>query len=415
MYTNKRYFVAFALIFAQFARALLITAYAPLATTVAGELSFTGAMTGSLFSIVNLALLLFLFIGNGIAGKIGLKNAFGMGVFLLAVGDSLAIFAADFPLLLISRALIGVGTGIFTPCVGGLNMQWFPPEEKGLIAALTSAFAFGGTYVAYALTIPFMRFLDGWRATLGIYGAVVFAVAVLWMWFGSENRKFFEAQEEERKKKGLNGQGSAPQGMQNNLSAAFARREVKILMFCYFCVYWAYTALVSYLPSFYQIVRGLDPGSASSLTSIFPLVGLVAGILAGLLSRWLGLRKTLMVPAFMLMFVCSLGALLISPDNAFLPVVVGLLGVGSASHNSLWMGVTMEMDNSTPAIVTGSYTLVFGVGYGASILSPMVYGWLVDSYGPQNILIACSFMILAAGIGCIFLPETGLRAQRQTA
>ncbi|MDR2056450.1 MAG: hypothetical protein LBQ10_11370 [Desulfovibrio sp.] len=122
-----------------------------------------------------------------------------------------------------------------------------------------------------------------------------------------------------------------------------------------------------------------------------------------------------MVPAFMLMFVCALGALLISPDNAFLPVVVGLLGFGSASHNSLWMGVTMEMDNSTPAIVTGSYTLVFGVGYGASILSPMVYGWLVDSYGPQNILIACCFMILAAGIGCIFLPETGMRAQSKKA
>src|SRR5205809_2271492 len=112
-----------------------------------------------------------------IAARWGLKNTSQLGMLILSfsgIGEGLS---PNFPTLLVSRFLLGLGAALFFAPAIGILTPLFKPEEEGFVLGLyNSCFNIGGALglFGWVLVTDFL----GWRGGL-VLGGLIGVVSVL--------------------------------------------------------------------------------------------------------------------------------------------------------------------------------------------------------------------------------------------
>lgn len=178
--------------------------------------------------------------------------------------------------LLATRVLMGLGEGMALPCLHHLTARWVPPTERSRFLAVTSAGKYVGTGAAMGCAGLVAYW---WPAIFYIFGAAGwFWVAAWWYTAASEPTQCDKITTAEL------------EYLEANLHMISLKSEAPVtppwraiavspgfwsVVACHFCSLWAQYLLISWLPTYFTSVVGLElqqSGLALLLPYIAPAV-----------------------------------------------------------------------------------------------------------------------------------------------
>ncbi|MCB1631731.1 MAG: MFS transporter [Steroidobacteraceae bacterium] len=232
--------------------AALITAEllpASLLTPMARDLGVSEGVAGQSVTVTALAALFASLFTSRITRGIDRRIVVLSFSLLLTVSSLMVAFAPGIVVLLIGRALLGIGLGGFWAMAASLAMRLVPQHR----VARALSIIFGGVSVAMVIAAPVGTLLGeaiGWR---GVFIATAVLGAVCWLWQLRARPSMTDA----------SGRSQAV------LWALFVRPGVTAAMFAIFCVFAGQFAFFTYMRPFYESVTGLDATGFSVLLLAF--------------------------------------------------------------------------------------------------------------------------------------------------
>lgn len=378
-------------------------ALTPLAGEVMAELKVNATQFAMLATMVSVAKVVAPLATGFLAVRIGLKKTILIGSALIACA-MVAPFAPNFELFLASRFVFGLGGAIVVTLLGPMTMQWFPPAERPIVTAFNNVAVNTGISITLLTTVPLAAAV-GWRRALMVYAGISIALLLAWALLGRDH----EAPAAPPAAEGPSPVAEAPQV---GYAEVWRMPETWWIALSFAGPLALYLAFNTFLPKHFMEAYGMTKAAASNYTAIFNLVGIPTAIVAGILTKQLGLRRPFIIGAGLLMGFCGLGLTYLSQPALITLSAVGL-GISMFTYVAPLFTIPMELKGTTPAHVSLMMGTVFSFAYLVSSASPMLVGYLHDtmhSYTPGFLVWAIFSWVLA--IGGFMLPETGPRAQQ---
>jgi cyanate permease len=366
-------------------------AVTPLIGDIQKAYHITSAQFGLLNTLVSMAKVIAPILTGLLAVRIGIKKTILMGSLFISCA-AIAPFATDFNWFLVSRFVFGVGGAIVVTLLSGVVMQWFPKKELPLVNAFNNVAVNTGITVTLFTTVPLASQL-GWRNALLVYGLISVALLVLWAICGRDRV--------------AEGASATATQEQARYADVWRMKETWIIALSFAGPLALYLAFNTWLPKYYMEAMGMAKAEAAHVTGLFNLVGIPTAIIAGYLTKRLGVRRPFIIASGLLMAVSSLGMVLFH-EPALRTVSAFGLGIALFAYVSPLFTTPMELPGMTPGRMSLMMGTVYSFAYVFSSLSPVVVGYLRDTTGSflPGFLIWCAFSLVLA-LGGKLLPETG--------
>lgn len=343
--------------------------------------------------------------GGILIARVGVKRAY-MWAWVCMALLAIAPIVPNFYVLLFLRLAYGVGLALMVVATGPLVMQWFKPREMLVVNSLNTAILSGGVAASLAGAVPLAELL-GWKMTLTVFSGIGIVGTILWP-FAPRDRDTGE-----ERRTGIS---------VREVFSVLRGRAVALLVAADAGIFIQYTALTTWLPTFYAEERGISAQEAGIITSILPFVGIFAVLAGGAipllfesfraklaifggLGDFLFSYRGILAFSGILAILGGLGAFLLD-TQAGIYIAVVVLGIGSWFYVPALLTIPMRLSGATPervAAVWGSYMTFSGLGM---FIFPILVGWLYDnfnSYYPGFIICAvASWSLLICGV---FLPR----------
>ncbi len=113
------------------------------------------------------------------ADRFSLRMTYGLAVGLWSFAGAAAAFVFRFPMLMITRGVLGMGETFNWPCASRIVANTFPPSDRSLASGIFNSGAAIGSLIAPTL-IGFLAYTWGWRAAFFAIGALGSLWLVLW-------------------------------------------------------------------------------------------------------------------------------------------------------------------------------------------------------------------------------------------
>ncbi len=392
-----RFVVAGMAVWISFTLGLSMFSVSPVTSLIMDDYSINRGTASLLISLIPLIHLLFAIPGSMLVSRIGSRNLIFLGA-LLGSAPLLSFLAVDFPLLVLTRVLYGVGLALVFPSVGPLAMHWFHSKELPVFNGLfVAALTLGMAISSFAMA-PISEAV-GWKAALSIFGGIPLIGAIGWMALGQRTQAAVQSVGHLSLKGTLRIVRS-----RNTLLIAAADAGPYALL----------TAAVSWLPTFYHEVHGMSLSEAGSLMGLLSLAGAISLVAASLLVLRIRRRRPMLIVPGVIVGFAGFGSFLLA-DTPIVLLAVVVLGAASWFYLPILLTIPMELPGSDANSVAVTFGTLMSIGSIFTIVSPLTVGITTDiwgSYIPGLALfsvLAWSLMVAGA-----LLPETGRPASQST-
>ncbi|KAI0561993.1 Major Facilitator [Gracilaria domingensis] len=273
--------------------------------------------------------------GGYLADKYGGKHVLAAGVIVWSAMTLVTPIAAssNLGLLLLARALLGVGEGVAMPAMNNIISKWVPEKERARSLSLTYSGMYLGSVIGLWLCPQFIVSF-GWQSVFYIFGAFGFVWWFAWQGLTTSTPQLSSTISSEE----LQYIESGAPGVEKEVSDVpwrrlFSKKATWAIIVAHFCATWVcqitnrialimlgtgYFVLLIWLPTYFNRQLGFDL-AASSFLSILPWLAMflsanVGGLIADAMrSRGMSLtavRKTMqsigfLGPAFFLALVAT--------------------------------------------------------------------------------------------------------------
>jgi CP family cyanate transporter-like MFS transporter len=385
----------------------------PVLPLVREDFAVSYALAGVLFALPIAMMGLWAEPGRRLVERWGPWRAIALSLTLLVLGGGLRALAPDYWVMLGLTALFGAGIGLAQPSLPRLVAQWFP-TRRAWATGVYSAGLTGGAVLGASLTallLPAMGVLS-WRGTCLVWAA--FATLSLAAWLALGPRRGPPPLTPLSKTRGVSGGGpsSPPSRIGRGAGGAGATpiwrdRVAWLITLLFLLQSMGFYQLVGWLPSYYQEL-GLSLEAASVPFTVLNLASLPCGLLASYLSDRVRQRRPF-IAAGALMLLAGMAGLLRTPLHpAWLWTALAGGGIGIV----FTLALALPTDLLDPRRAGPTVSLVFTVGYGAALVSPLLAGVLRDALGSFTLALLPTVGTGVAMLATAFaLPETarGLR------
>jgi predicted MFS family arabinose efflux permease len=319
--------------------------------------------------------------------------------------------ASSFGVLLASRALLGIGEGPGAAAVINAAYSWFPSERRGLPTSIIIAgLSIGGLAGAPLLAAVIAAW--GWRAAFLCCGAAGAIWIVLWILLGSDGPYAR-----------IVGELSAKRPVTLATPRAFwTDRTVWGCLVAGFCAYWVSGFTYAWVTPYLEQALLLSPKAAGRLTGIIsasPTLFLVGvPLLAELLiRRGLSKRGAWGITNGVLLLAASCGYGAATLDMSVNAKCGALALAGGAAFATFVLIPLMIAHVAKPRYRAQALLLVISSVTIAGLLSPMVFGWLVQHAASSGLgydrgLLMNTAVALLGGIAAIWLLHPDASLQR---
>jgi MFS family permease len=380
------------------------------AAPLKAHFDLTNTEMGLAFSAFSWSYLASVLFGGWGARKYGARVSLFVTVIIVGVGTILTGLTGGLTSLFVARLVVGLGEGPAFPAATQAMRNWYPAHRFGYIQGITHSASRLGAAIAPPVVAWIIVWFD-WRVSFIICGVAALLWAVVWWFYFQEDpREHPDADAE--KLEGLS--VSLPDRKARIPLWTLTRRmfPVTIVMFTYG---WSYWVFVSWLPLYFANQHHTDLKQSALLTSIPFVAGLVGNTAGGMGSDFI-LKRTgrhrlarcsVVAVSLVGTALCLIPCLFI--DN--LSIVVALL---AAAMFFLELTIApmyaVPMDISKEYAGLGSAYIIMGVAI-AGIISPVVFGWLIDLTGNWNVPFATGVVILLTGAAVVGVlrPDVPLR------
>lgn len=382
------------------------------ASSIKQQFSLSNTEMGVAFSAFSWSYLASVFFGGWGARKFGARGVLVASVLLVGTATIATGFIGGLATLFAARFLVGLGEGPVFPAATQAMRNWYPPQMFGYIQGIThSASRLGG-----ALAPPIVAYiivLSNWHTSFYVLGAASIVWALVWLSYFRDDPTTHGAVKVGAMKN-VTVVKSDPRAKVPFLALTRKFSPVTAVTFTYG---WAYWVFVSWLPLYFFNYHHTDLKSSALLASVPFLAGVVGNTVGGSVSDYLLKRTGNIKTARCTVVSVSLAvcALLLLPIM-FLSELVHIVPLLAASMLFLELtpapmyAVTMDISKDFSGL--GASFLIAGVAI-AGIISPVVFGWLVDLTKNWNVPFATSIGILLMGAVIVTLWHVETEAPSQ--
>ena len=346
--------------------------------------------------------------GGWCADKFGPRRVLTVLSIIWAVATILCGFVWGMTSLLVFRFLLGIGEGGAFPTATRAFTFWLPATERGLAQGIPHSFARLGGAVTPPIVIG-ITVLFGWRESFIILGAISLLWTVLYVWVFRNTPvehpwvKPAELAEINAHTKVLT------QAIKGKTPWKEMIKKMWLVTFVDFCYGWSLWVFLTWLPSYLKDARGFDLKQLALFTALPLLAGVVGDTLGGVVSDAIFKRTGDLKLARRVMLVVGLGGALIF----ILPMVYmrnPILAVALLSASFFFLELTNAVLWSLPIDIAGAYAGTAGgmmnTGFGvAGMISPVIFGYLIQTTGSYEIPFGVSALLLAVGVIAAFFID----------
>lgn len=368
------------------------------APVIQRDLHLTHTEIGFAFAAFAYPYAFFQIVGGWLGDRLGPRKTLLICGGIWSAATILVGFVYGAMSLIAVRFLLGIGEGSAFPVATRALSNWMPPSRRGFAQGITHSCARLGN----ALTPPIIAILIvslSWRASFIIVGAISFVwVALWWVYFRDDPREH----------KGISSQEVAalpPMKVKSERKPVPWGRLFKRILpvtLTDFCYGWTLWLFLNWIPSFFLHEYHLNIKQSAIFASGVFLAGVVGDTVGGTASDLI-LRKTnnrsfarvsVIVTGFIGAFFCMLPIVFFAKDL----VTIALCLSGAFFFAELIVGPiwAVPMDIAPEHAGTASGFMNFGFGV-AGMISPVVFGAIIDATGRWDLPFVASLGLLLAG------------------
>lgn len=360
------------------------------------DLGLTNTQLGIAFSAFSLPYAFFQLVGGWIGDRFGVRRTLFVGCLIVGLSTALTGGVGGFASLVALRIALGFGEGAALPTATRAMAIWTPASRWGYAQGITHAFARIGNAVTPPLLAGMLLFMS-WRVCFLVLGIASLLWLVVWMWFyrddPHEHPRITPAELAALPARHSKSRPDIPW-------LRLGRRILPVTMvdFCYGWTLWLFQ---SWIPPFFYENFHLNLQSSAMFSMGVLLAGVVGDTVGGIFTDHL-LRKTgsVLIARRRVLIIGFLGAFVF-----FLPVMlvhdltVATIGLSLAFFFSelivapIW---AIPMDIAPRYAGTASGMMNFGFG-AAGLISPAMFGYLVDRTGSWVVPFVASVVLLLVG------------------
>lgn len=385
-----------------------ISTAAPL---IKADLHLSNTELGLAFSAFAYPYAIFQLIGGWLGDKFGPRRILGLSGLMVCVATALTGLVGGLVSLFAARVALGLGEGASFPTATRAMASWTPEGSWGFAQGITHSFSRIGNAVTPPLIAALITWLS-WRGSFVILGAAGLVWLAIWIWYFRD-----EPQQHQGVTPGDLAALPARARGQSRPAVPWlrlARRMVPVTAVD-FCYGWTLWLFLSWIPSFFFQNYHLDLKRSALFSSGVFFAGVIGDTVGGVVSDRLlqrtgnlvTARRNVIVAGFIGGFLC------------LLPVVfVHNLTVAAAGLSAAFFFVelivapiwSVPMDIAPRYAGSASGMMNFGFGL-AGIISPFVFGYLIDLTGNWAYPFVGSTALLLVGAGLAFQmhPDRPLR------
>ncbi|MBV9827653.1 MAG: MFS transporter [Alphaproteobacteria bacterium] len=364
------------------------------------DLGLTNTELGIAFSAFNYSYATFQIVGGWIADRFGSRWTLAICALVWAVTTLLTGAVTGLASLFAVRLVLGMGEGATLPAATRAMASWMSSRLRGVAQGITHS----ASRLGAAVTAPVVAFLItylSWRWSFVVLASLSAAWAFLWLWwFRDDPRQHPAMTPAEVAELPVIDQAARVRAGQVPWGPLV--RRVGPTMFVYFTMGWTGWLFVTWMPSLFMHNYGLDLKSSAFFTSGTFLAGMCGDTVGGVVSDWILVRTgSRQLARSALIAVCLvLGLASLIPAMLIHNLLLGAAGF-TASYFFLecaiapmW-SVTMDV---APEYAGTSSALMNASGAVAGILSPVVFGKILDMTGSWTMPFGVSIALLFAGV-----------------
>jgi sugar phosphate permease len=373
------------------------------------EMGLSSGQLGLVFSAFAYPYAVMQIVGGWLADKYGPKRVLTVLSLIWGVATLATGFAGSVAMLVGLRFLLGIGEGGAFPTATRAFTYWMPVAERGFAQGITHSFARLGGAVTPPLVLAVVA-MGGWRDAFLLLGVASLAWTVLYMCcFTNSPEQHKRITPEETAEIGYR-QGDCDRAKH----AATPWRKlihrmwlVTVVDFCYGWLLWVY---LTWLPSYLKESRGFDLKQLALFTALPLLAGVIGDTLGGVISDKLYKATGRLRFARCSVLVVGMGgslAFLLPMLSATDPITAVMF----LSASFFFLEITNPVLWTLPLDIAGKYAGTAGgmmnTGFGvAGMVSPVAFGFLIESTGSYDVPFTISACLLGVGIVAALFIDT---------
>jgi sugar phosphate permease len=366
---------------------------------IKAELGLSNTTLGIAFSAFGYTYAIFQIIGGWLADRMGARRTLLICGSIWVVATIATGLVGGLASLCAARLLLGIGEGAALPAQARAIANWFQTKDRGFVQGITHSSSRLGNAVAPTL-VALLATLYSWRLSFIIVGVMTAVWIVLWV-------RYYR--DDPRAHRGINEAELALLPVQiaeqSQTRAATPWRRILGRMspsiFVYFCQVWSNTLFFSWVPLYFLHGYGLNLKESAIFSSGVFLAGVVGDVLGGLLSdRVLKRTGNLKLARQGVIAFSLIGAfafmipVMMSRDLTIVTTCLsGAFFMLELTIGPIW---AVPMDVAPQHAGTASGMLNTGAAL-ATIISPVVFGAVIDATGNWNLPFAGSLLFLLLG------------------
>jgi sugar phosphate permease len=346
---------------------------------------------------------LFQLIGGWVSDRFGPRRALMLSGLVVCIGTVCTGLVGGLSSLIAARVVLGLGEGSAFPTATRAMSVWMPRARWGFAQGITHS----ASRLGNALTPPLIAGLlayTSWRGSFVALGGVALVWSVAWWWVYRDDPRTHGGITSEE----LARLPPARDARDNSSSVPWfklARRMLPVTAVD-FCYGWTLWVFLTWLPSFFFQSFHLDLKHSALFSSGVLLAGMIGDTVGGLVSDWLYRRtgslqvaRRNLIVAGMLGALCFMIPVVMTHDLT----VVALCLSAACFFSELVVAPIWSVPMDIAPHYAGSASGMMNFGFGiAGIISPVVFGGLLDLTGSWSIPFYGSIGLLLLGAGLSF-------------
>jgi len=403
--SRKRYMILAVLCLLYFISYLDRVTISVTAPKIIDEFHFTKTSMGLIFSAFAISYALLQILGGVMGDRFGPRKVLAGLMGWWSIFTILTGFATSFASFFVVRLLFGVGEAGGFPVATRALATWFPPTMRGFLQGVAHAASRSGAAFAPPIVVGLVVLTGGWRQPFYILGSLGVLWSVLFFALYRNNpRDDRSVNELELERIGTLTAVRTDRDKQRIPWAAILRnRDIWLLTATYFAYGYTLWIYLTWLPTYLRDARHFtfaQLGIAASLPLLGGVLGdLVGGTLSDKIFERTGdlnlARRSVIMASFAGSVAFTIPSVFVGSAYGYVLLSAGALFMLECAVSNCW-AVSMDLGGRYYA---GTVSGIMNTGFGvAGIISPLVFGYLVDKTGnwTTGFFIGSAILILGA-------------------
>ena len=375
------------------------------------ELHLTNTQVGLVFSAFAYPYLLFQIIGGWVSDRFGARRGLTISAVIWGLATLLTGLVTSLAAMIFARVMLGFGEGATFPTATRAMSDWTPPGKRAFAQGITHSCARLGNAFAPPLVVWLMTLVT-WRGSFVILGIVSLVWAIVWGFYFRDNpgdHPVITQKELER----LPHYATRAAKKKAPVPWLLLGRRMLPVTIVYFCYGWTLWLYLAWIPQFFLHSYKLNLKDSVLFSAGVFFAGVVGDTLGGNAELIASTRKSansrdkarrnlvvfgfLFSLAFMVPIVfthnLTLAAVCLSLAFFFTEFTIGPMW-------AIPMDIAPKFSGSASGLMNTGSAL-------AAILSPIVFGYVIDKTGTWELPFVGSIGLLFFGSISAFLDEAG--------